>query len=167
MQLHAAAAEVGQQLLQGGQLRGRDGQLQSGTFAVVVFGLQQGVEAGELRFEQRQLGKIQVAVAAQALHQLQCLAALQAFGGAAAIGAGQAAGAELDAAVDALVADILQYSPSAIRLGLEAFNDLKRMPASESQKHMKQMLGEALKTEDAAEGLQAFIEKRKPVWKGK
>jgi enoyl-CoA hydratase/carnithine racemase len=29
------------------------------------------------------------------------------------------------------------------------------------------MLGEALKTEDAAEGLQAFIEKKKPVWKGK
>lgn len=75
--------------------------------------------------------------------------------------------AELDAAVDALIADIMQYSPSAIRLGLEAFNDLKRMPAAESQKHMKQMLGEALKTEDAAEGLQAFIEKRKPVWKGK
>ena len=88
-------------MLQGGQLRGWDGQLQSGTFAVVVFGLQQGVEAGELRLEQRQLGKVQVAVAAQALHQFQCLPTLQTLGGAAAIGAGQAAGAELDAAVPA------------------------------------------------------------------
>lgn len=75
--------------------------------------------------------------------------------------------AELDNEVQKLIDDIMQYSPTAIRLGLEAFNDLKRMPASEAQKHMKQMLGEALQTEDAAEGLQAFIEKRKPVWKGK
>jgi len=73
----------------------------------------------------------------------------------------------LDAEVQALVDDLMQYSPSAIRLGLEAFNALKRLPDTEAQMHMKQMLGEALQTEDAAEGLQAFIEKRKPIWKGK
>ena len=73
---------------------------------------------------------------------------------------------KLNAEVQALVEDIFQYSPSAISLGLEAFDDLRRIPASEAHNHMKQMLGEALQTEDAAEGLQAFIEKRKPVWKG-
>ncbi|MCW3125087.1 MAG: enoyl-CoA hydratase [Bacteroidetes bacterium] len=73
---------------------------------------------------------------------------------------------KLDAEVQALVDDILQYSPSGIRLGLEAYENLKSISGAEAQKHMKHMLSQALKTEDAAEGLQAFIEKRKPVWKG-
>ncbi len=73
---------------------------------------------------------------------------------------------QLDAEVQALADEIFQYSPSAISLGLEAFDDLKRIPASEAHNHMKQMLGECIQTEDAAEGMQAFIEKRKPIWKG-
>ncbi|MCW5908649.1 MAG: enoyl-CoA hydratase/isomerase family protein [Chitinophagales bacterium] len=72
----------------------------------------------------------------------------------------------LDAEVNALVEELFQYSPSGIRLGLEAFDNLKNVPPADAHKYLKQMLGEALQTEDAAEGLQAFIEKRKPVWKG-
>ncbi|HLP19359.1 MAG TPA: enoyl-CoA hydratase-related protein [Chitinophagales bacterium] len=74
--------------------------------------------------------------------------------------------ATLNEEVQALVNEIFQYSPSAIRLGLEAFDNLKRTPADEAHKYLKQMLGECIQTEDAAEGLQAFAEKRKPVWKG-
>ena len=73
---------------------------------------------------------------------------------------------QLDAEVKALVDDILQYSPSGIRLGLEAYDDLKKLSGKEAHAHMKQMLTLALQTEDAAEGLMAFMEKRKPVWKG-
>ncbi|MES2621616.1 MAG: enoyl-CoA hydratase-related protein [Bacteroidota bacterium] len=73
---------------------------------------------------------------------------------------------KLDAEVQALVDELFQYSPSAIRLGLEAFDDLRRIPASDAHNHMKQMLGECIQTEDAGEGMAAFIEKRKPVWKG-
>lgn len=72
----------------------------------------------------------------------------------------------LDAEVNALVEEIFQYSPSAIRLGLEAFNNLKNIEPAETHNYLKQMLGEALQTEDAAEGIAAFAEKRKPIWKG-
>jgi enoyl-CoA hydratase/carnithine racemase len=72
----------------------------------------------------------------------------------------------LDEEVQSLVDDIFQYSPSAIRLGLQAYDDLKKLSGADAHKHMKKMLGEALQTEDAAEGLQAFMEKRKPVWRG-
>jgi enoyl-CoA hydratase/carnithine racemase len=73
---------------------------------------------------------------------------------------------KLDEEVHALVNDIFQYSPSAIRLGLQAYDDLKKLSGADAHKHMKKMLGDALQTEDAAEGLMAFMEKRKPVWKG-
>jgi enoyl-CoA hydratase/carnithine racemase len=75
--------------------------------------------------------------------------------------------ATLDTEVQNLVDEIFQYSPSAIRLGLEAFDNLKKVPAAEAHTYLKQMLSLAIDTEDAAEGLAAFIEKRKPVWKGK
>ncbi|MBL0310288.1 MAG: enoyl-CoA hydratase/isomerase family protein [Bacteroidetes bacterium] len=73
---------------------------------------------------------------------------------------------KLDAAVQALADELMQYSPSGIRLGLEAFENLKSVPAEEAHAYMKQMFGEAQRTDDAKEGLLAFKEKRKPVWKG-
>jgi enoyl-CoA hydratase/carnithine racemase len=73
---------------------------------------------------------------------------------------------KLNDEVQQLVDEIFQFSPSAIRLGLEAFDNLKNIPAKEAHSYLKQMLGECIQTEDAAEGMAAFIEKRKPVWKG-
>lgn len=73
---------------------------------------------------------------------------------------------QLDAEVQALVDEFHQYSPSGIRLGLEAFDNLKRIPSADAHTYLKQMFGEAQQTEDAREGMLAFKEKRKPVWKG-
>lgn len=74
---------------------------------------------------------------------------------------------KLDTEVQQLVDEIFQYSPSAIRLGLEAYDNLKNVPPGEAHTYLKQMLSLALATDDAAEGMKAFAEKRKPVWKGK
>ncbi len=73
---------------------------------------------------------------------------------------------KLDEEVQSLVDEIFQFSPSAISLGLEAFDNLKNIPVADAHQYLKQMLGECIQTEDAAEGMAAFIEKRKPIWKG-
>ncbi len=74
---------------------------------------------------------------------------------------------KLEETVQNLVDEIIQYSPSAIRLGLKAFDELKSKSGTEAHSFLKQMLMEVVKTEDAKEGIAAFTEKRNPVWTGK
>lgn len=73
----------------------------------------------------------------------------------------------LDAEVKNLAQEIMQYSPSAIRLGLEAYHNVGNVEAGSEHNYMKQMLALTIQTEDAAEGMKAFFEKRKPEWTGK
>jgi enoyl-CoA hydratase/carnithine racemase len=73
----------------------------------------------------------------------------------------------LDEEVAKLTEDILQYSPTAIRMGLQAYQEMQGLPANQRHVYLHGLLQEVLKTEDAAEGITAFSEKRKPVWKGR
>ncbi len=73
---------------------------------------------------------------------------------------------QLDQRVDTLAEELANLSPATMRLGLEAFYRQELMEFDEAIPYLKSMLDRTLQTEDAREGITAFMEKRKPVWKG-
>ena len=74
---------------------------------------------------------------------------------------------QIDEVVAELIAQIVANSPNAIHQGLKAYDEIRRIEKSEKQAYLKKKLVEILQSEDAAEGIQAFKEKRKPIWTGK
>ncbi len=72
----------------------------------------------------------------------------------------------LNTKVNDLVAELKTLSPTAIRMGLQAWNELKTVDEDKEHPYLLGMLQQILGTKDAAEGLQAFIEKRAPQWTG-
>lgn len=74
---------------------------------------------------------------------------------------------ELDAAVERTSKALLSKSPKTIALGLRAFADQDDMDLAAALPMLRGRLGECLATEDAQEGLAAFLQKRAPVWKGR
>jgi enoyl-CoA hydratase/carnithine racemase len=75
--------------------------------------------------------------------------------------------AELDAAANKWIAEITSLSPTAIRLGLTAYDELRTVAGHEEHAFLRTRLAEMLGTEDAREGLAAFAEKRAPKWTGR
>jgi enoyl-CoA hydratase/carnithine racemase len=58
-------------------------------------------------------------------------------------------------------------SPIGMRIGKEAFHAMSDMPFEEAVDYLCGALGRAISTEDAMEGMTAFMQKRKPDFKGK
>ena len=73
----------------------------------------------------------------------------------------------LDAEVDETLKLLISKSPIGMRIGKEAFHAMSDMPFDEAVDYLCEALGRAISTEDAMEGMTAFMQKRKPDFKGK
>lgn len=77
------------------------------------------------------------------------------------------AAGELDAAVDETVGALLTASPAVLALGKRAFYAVEDMPLDAALDQLQIGLTAVAMTEDAPEGMQAFIEKRDASWRGR
>jgi enoyl-CoA hydratase/carnithine racemase len=75
--------------------------------------------------------------------------------------------ASLDAEVDALAGRLAALSPAALRLGKEAVYTMAEMEYGAALRYLREMIVLAAATEDAREGIQAFLDKRDPKWTGR
>ncbi len=74
---------------------------------------------------------------------------------------------ELETETMKLAEEISQRSPAAMALGLHAFYQSQDMELLEALNFLQGELGKVLALEDAAEGIAAFFQKRRPNWKGR
>lgn len=75
--------------------------------------------------------------------------------------------AQLDEKLEWLLGRILDKSPTAIRLGKQAFNAMRDLELRASLEYAQAMVPVMSSTADAREGMQAFQDKRAPQWTGK
>ncbi len=77
------------------------------------------------------------------------------------------ADAELDRVVDDICDKIAAKSPLTVSIGKEAFYRQLEMGLDEAYDHASQVMTENMMAKDAEEGIDAFLQKRPPVWRGK
>jgi len=71
-------------------------------------------------------------------------------------------------AVDTLLGDLRGLSPAVLRMSRRALRGQQQDEFEQQLAAVEQLyLGELMKTEDAQEGIRAFLEKRVPAWRGR
>lgn len=75
--------------------------------------------------------------------------------------------AALDAEIDALACQLASLSPAVLRLGKEAIYTMAEMEYGAALRYLREMIVVTAGTEDAQEGIRAFLEKRDPQWTGR
>ena len=61
---------------------------------------------------------------------------------------------------------IASKSPATVKIGIEAFYKQAEMPLDQAYDYTAQVMVDNMMHRDAEEGINAFIEKRKPEWQG-
>lgn len=72
---------------------------------------------------------------------------------------------QLEEATMALANKLAQKSPLALQMGKQAFYQTADMEFGKALEYSNEMFASLCITEDAKEGIDAFLNKRKPVWK--
>jgi enoyl-CoA hydratase/carnithine racemase len=70
----------------------------------------------------------------------------------------------LDARIDALAGQLREASPAAVHRGKQALFAMEMMSFHEALAFAEAQIALAVASSDAAEGMAAFNEKRKPAW---
>jgi len=74
---------------------------------------------------------------------------------------------ELEASTMKLAAKLAKKSPLAMQIGKTGIYGMSEIPYHQALDYMDELFASLCSTEDAREGIEAFLEKRKPVWKGR
>jgi enoyl-CoA hydratase/carnithine racemase len=74
---------------------------------------------------------------------------------------------DLDPAVDEVVDSLLTKSPGALLIGKDAFQGMAELDFDTALDRLQGGLTEITMTDDASEGVAAFMEKRDPHWSGR
>jgi enoyl-CoA hydratase/carnithine racemase len=74
---------------------------------------------------------------------------------------------ELETETRSLAEKIAEASPLVVGIGKQAFYRQLEMPTEQAYAYTKEVMSFNASFADAQEGMGAFLEKRKPEWKGK